>query len=42
MGFFARDPEGNPVEIYLAFHEPRNERLPLTDPNEIDTLILGS
>ena len=31
-----------PSQIYLALHEPRNEKLPLTDPNEIDTLIFGS
>ena len=42
VGFFVRDPEGNAVEIYMARHEPRNDKPPLTDPDEIDSLILGS
>jgi catechol-2,3-dioxygenase len=41
VGFFVRDPEGNAVEIYLARHEPRNEKPPLTDPDEIDSLVSG-
>jgi catechol-2,3-dioxygenase len=42
IGFFVRDPEGNAVEIYLALSRPRNEKPPLTDPAEIDRLILDA
>jgi catechol-2,3-dioxygenase len=42
IGFFVRDPEGNAVEIYMAFPHPRNEKRPLIDVGEIDALILGS
>jgi catechol-2,3-dioxygenase len=40
LGFFLRDPEGNAVEIYLARRRPGRDRPPLTDPDEIDRLIL--
>jgi catechol-2,3-dioxygenase len=40
-GFFVRDPEDNAVEIYVAQSRPGRERPPLSDPGEIDRLILG-
>jgi len=42
LSFFLRDPENNPVEIYLRRSEPNRDKPPLTDPEEIDRLILGS
>jgi catechol-2,3-dioxygenase len=42
VGFFIRDPEGNAVEIYLARSKPGHDRPLLSDPREIDRLILGS
>ena len=41
VGFFLRDPEGNAVEIYLARSKPGHDRPLLSDPQEIDRLILG-
>ena len=40
VGFFVRDPEGNAIEIYLAAHEAHRDKPPLTDPDEIERLIL--
>ena len=40
IGFFIRDPEGNAVEIYLAANEPHRDKPPLSEPDEIDRLIL--
>jgi catechol-2,3-dioxygenase len=40
VSFFVRDPEGNPVEIYVAGNEPHRDTPPLSDPGEIDELIL--
>jgi catechol-2,3-dioxygenase len=42
LGFFVRDPEGNAIEIYLAASRPRRDKPPLSDPNEIDQLMLGA
>jgi len=42
LGFFVRDPEGNALEIYIAQDSPHREKPPLTDPDEIDRLILAS
>lgn len=39
--FFLRDPEGNGVEIYVAGGDPRRDTPLLTDPDEIERLILG-
>lgn len=41
LGFFIRDPEGNALEIYLPANAPHREVPPLTDPDEIDRVILG-
>ena len=40
-GFFILDPEGNAVEIYLRSDEPHRNKPPLSDPVQIDRLILG-
>ena len=40
VGFFVRDPEGNAVEIYLAANEAHRDKPPLSEPGEIDRLIL--
>lgn len=42
LSFFLRDPENNAVEVYLRRSEPGRDQAPLTDPEEIDRLILGS
>jgi catechol-2,3-dioxygenase len=41
VGFFVRDPEGNAVEIYTTGNETYREAPPLSDPDQIDQLILG-
>jgi catechol-2,3-dioxygenase len=40
-GFFVRDPDGNPIEIYAALDGQRRETPPLADPDAIDHLIRG-
>jgi len=40
LGFFVRDAEGNAVEIYLARSRPGHDRPLLSDPEEIDRLML--
>lgn len=42
VGFFVRDPEGNALEIYLRADGAHVEKPPLSDPDEIDRLILGT
>jgi catechol 2,3-dioxygenase len=42
LSFFVRDPEDNAVEIYFTPSQARNEKPPLSDPSEIDRLILGT
>ena len=42
LSFFVRDPEDNAVEVYLARSQPRHDQPPLTDPDEIDQLILAA
>jgi catechol 2,3-dioxygenase len=41
VAFFVRDPDGNAVEIYLARSQPGRESPPLSDPDQIDRLVLG-
>jgi catechol 2,3-dioxygenase len=41
VGFFLRDPARNAVEVYVARSEPGRDQPPLTDPEEIDHLILA-
>jgi catechol-2,3-dioxygenase len=40
FGFFLRDPEDNAVEIYLPRSRPGHDRPPLSEPEEIERLIL--
>jgi len=42
LSFFVRDPEDNAVEVYLARSQPRHDQPPLTDPDEIDELMLAA
>lgn len=42
VGFFVRDPQEHAVEIYLPRSRPGRDRPPLSDPEEIDRLILSN
>lgn len=41
VGFFVRDPEGNAVEIYVAAGAPHRDEPLLSNPADIERLILG-